>query len=95
MPTLTNLHDTRRFRLELPTGETRKKNGEEIPVKKIVWLVGRKDAGEVEHDGKKIVNSNSITLSKDEAKYVQTNEALQDLIHPRKPGVSPTLRYSA
>lgn len=74
-PKLINKHDYRRFRVDLPTGETYKKNGETVERTRIVWLVGARDVGEDIVDGEKVTMTNEVILTKAEAEYVRNNPA--------------------
>ena len=75
---LYNLHQYNRFRLELPTGEMGKKNGQEFPLTEVFWLLGQMDAqGDTE-------NKNWVELTAAQVKAVRNDEGLMELIRQGK-----------
>lgn len=72
---LTSLYEYNRFRLELPTGKTYSKNGQEVPETEIHWLLGQRDA-----DPKDDQLNNHIDLNGDQMDYIRNNKAMMALV---------------
>jgi len=78
---LYNLYPYNRFRLELPTGKKTDRNGSDVPVLEVFWIVGQQDASQE--------TPNYVTLSSDQVKHVLANTALVGLIRDGKLNLVP------
>ena len=74
MTRIVNLHEYRRFRLELPNGNVQVKNGQDIPQVDIWWIIGQRDVD------KELKLVNYIELNPDQMTAFRANKGLMNMV---------------